>query len=233
MIITNQYIIANQNSERFKDLEIELSYFSQFIPNQTFVYKYSSENITESIRKEYTAPRTLHKIALANHYHYTEENIGSSSIAVVLNHLECLNLAAHGDPDGWSLICEDDIFIVNKENFKIEFLAMFENRPKDAEIIWVSSGKKFLDASFRDVTGRSYHKPFKIVNNNFWKINLSRYADCILINNRIALEIANRIIKYKIAMPIDWEYNYILGIDNKINSYWLSPAIVMQNPKFF
>lgn len=232
MIISKQYIIANQESERFHDLVVELSYFSKIIPEQEFIYKYYLANISSSIREQYTAPRTLHKIALANHYHYTEETMRSSTLALALNHLECLRLSSNRNPEEWTLICEDDIFIDNKNNFESMFSEIINKMPSDADIVWVSSGKKPLDASFMDVAGCLPKNPMILINNYFWKVSLSRYTDCILVKNSAAKELVNRFLTYKIAMPIDWEYNYILSIDDKVKSYWLHPAIIMQNPKF-
>lgn len=232
MLISKQYIIAKKESERFHDLEMELSYFKKFISDQELVYKYYAANIDSSIRTKYTAPRTLHKIALANHYHYSEEIMGASTLALALNHLECLRMSADRNPDEWTLICEDDIFIPDKDNFESNFLNAINTIPLNADILWLSSGKKPLDASFMDITGRTATKPIDVLNNHFWKVSLSRYADCILIKNSSAKEVVNRLLTYKIAMPIDWEYNYILSIDDNIKSYWLHPAIIIQNPKF-
>lgn len=233
-MLDNICIISNKNSERFRDLQNELDYLARFVisrDNILYVYDYDKETITNVDYEQYcTLPNGRIN---ATGWSGSKSKIDKCQLSLCLNHLNCLKLIQSYDQNNWSIICEDDILIPKKELFELNFRSVIDNAPNDAKIIWISSGKKSLNCSFNDVRGfDNPHIPI-LVNKNFIHIQSSRYTDCILIKNGAAKFLAQKFIEHKFGLPIDWEYNYLLSLYPNIKSYWLTPAIIRQNPKYF
>ncbi len=223
-------IISDNKSVRYAELQGELEILTRFVffNNINYIYKYDYKTLTDYDRSMFST-NAIDRIIRLN---YSEGQITDRSLAVCLNHLEALTkIGFDSDPNLWSIICEDDIYIANKSSFENE-LCDLTALPNDAGIVWISSGKKPLDSTFRDVTGFDYVDCPKPVG-RYVNIQRSRYADCILIKNETAKFIANKFIEHKFATPIDWEYNYLFSLYPQIISYWMMPALIQQNPKFF
>lgn len=239
-------IIADDKSDRYIELQGELEILTRFVFLNSIdrIYKYDYRELSDSDRSKYST-NASDRIAKLN---YTEGYIPDRALCVCLNHLTALEkIAQNPDPNQWSMICEDDIYIPNKSTIENDLQELNKNLPNDADLLWISSGKKSLDSTFRNVSGfdlsvilqqRSILMPSifstepKIINERYIEIPRSRYADCILIKNHIAKFIAEKFMEHKFATPIDWEYNYILTLYPQIVSYWMIPAILQQNPKF-
>lgn len=232
MILDDIYVISDQNSDRFKDLQNELDYLARFVISNDhihYIYEYKASNIDKSHYDKY-ATWPIDRVKYINWDNYNQ--IIPRDLSVCLNHLYCLSSIKNNDKNGWSLICEDDIFIENKESFNDQFNNVILNAPQDADILWISSGKKHLECTYKNVCGHDSPINLITVNENFIKVPKSRYADCILLKSQVAGLLEQKFLEYKIATPIDWEYNYILHKNPSIKSYWLSPAIIRQNPKY-
>jgi hypothetical protein len=226
------YVISDKNSDRFKDLQNELDYLARFVisnDNIHYIYEYNSSNVDETLYKKYATLPTDRTVCLGWDKH---NKIIPKDLSLCLNHLHCLSLIKNNNKNYWSLICEDDIFVENKEVFNDQFNQMMSNIPQDADIVWISSGKKHLQCTYRNVCGEDSHTNLIAVNENFIKVPRSRYTDCILLRSQVAELLEQKFLEYKIGVPIDWEYNYILHKNPNIKSYWLSPAIIRQNPKY-
>lgn len=228
-------VIADHSSVRFPYLESQIKILSQLCNNIEYIYKYTESNIPSEVYKDYYGLFPYYKQPTYK-LNYSEY-CSIRGFAVVLNHLECLmKIDSFNDKcsDDWSLICEDDILIDDMNNFKDKFLDILNNKPNDADILWISSGKKDLNCTYRDVVGSDPDKSLNYdQNTTYWKIPRSRYGDCILLKNSVANKLLSTAKEYKISYPIDWEYTFWLMNDTTINSYWLQPAIIRQNPIFF
>jgi hypothetical protein len=224
--------IASETSERFYILQRELALLEQICGAKTlYMYKYDTANIpTEMYEKYYgLMPYQARPIPKLEYFPF----FPTRAFAVVLNHIECLKHISNLNPNNWSIICEDDIFIEDKTSFENKFWSIFNGKPSDADILWISSGKKNLNCTYRDMVGKDPDPSLNYDKDKlFYKIPQSRYADCILIKNSAAHTICKLAEKYKINYPIDWEYNFWLIADPSLNSYWVQPAIIQQNPKF-
>lgn len=233
MILDSIYVIADVNSNRYEKLQNELACLARFVISKAEIhtaYKYEARSITDVDYYNYWAwPEGRAMVGWSEGMRMLPKR----ALAVCLNHLYCLTMIGkQNKTDEWSMICEDDIFIPNKDAFYTDFEAILNTFPEDADILWVSSGKKPLDSTFRNVTGFDYPGTLHLVKDKYIRINRSRYGDCILIKNSIANFIAKQFLIHKFTTPIDWEYNYILQIHDTIKSYWLTPAIIQQNPEF-
>ena len=232
MILDDIYVISDKTSDRFKDLQNELDYLARFViskDNIHYVYEYEESDMDEKYYEQYA---TLPIDRMFSIGWGKNAPIIPRALSVCLNHLYCLSSIKNNNKNGWSLICEDDIFIENKENFNDQFNYTISNAPQDADILWISSGKKHLECTYRNVCGYDSPKDLITVNENFMEVPKSRYADCILLRSQLAGLLEQKFLEYKIGTPIDWEYNYILHNNPNIKSYWLSPAIIRQNPKY-
>ncbi len=231
-MLDSVYVIADVSSERYEKLQNELACLARFVVSDTkihTVYKYDRNSISD--------------IDYYNYWTWPDKRIemgwsegicilNKISFSLCLNHLYCLTQIAKGQSDQWSIVCEDDIFIPNKNTFDTDFEDVLKTIPDDSDILWISSGKKPLNCTFRNVTGFDSVHPLHLINNKYLSVNRSRYTDCILIKNSTAQFIAEQFLIHKFATPIDWEYNYILQMHDTIKSYWLTPAIIQQNPEF-
>lgn len=225
-------VIADVASDRFKKLQDELACLARFVSFYTdisIVYEYTKDSVTDIDYYNYwTWPDSRAMVGWSEGICI----LNKTSFSLCLNHLYCLTKIGNKHPDKWSLICEDDIFIPNKNTFEMDFEEILKSAPNDADILWISSGKKPLNCTFRDVVGCDYPGTIPIKNDKYLLVNRSRYTDCILIKNSVAKFIAEQFLIYRFATPIDWEYNYILQMHDTIKSYWLTPAIIQQNPEF-
>lgn len=232
MMLDSIYVIADVNSNRYEKLQNELACLARFVISKTdihTIYKYEAGSITDVDYYNYwTWPESRIMVGWSEGICI----LNKISFSLCLNHLYCLTNIGKKQPNGWSMICEDDIFIPNKDAFYTDFENILSDLPDGADIVWVSSGKKPLDCTFRNVTGFDSPTPLNLVKDKYLSVNRSRYTDCILIKNSIANFIAEQFLIYKFTTPIDWEYNYILQMHDTIKSYWLTPAIIQQNPEF-
>jgi hypothetical protein len=232
MMLDSIYVIADVNSERYDKLQNELACLARFVISNTnikTIYKYKKDSIRDiDYYRYWTWPDDRETIGWSEGI----KILNKTSFSLCLNHLECLISIMGKEQNKWSIICEDDIFIPNKNTFDTDFVDILTTMPKDADIIWISSGKKPVNCGFRDVTGYDSPEPLDILHNRYLPINKSRYADCILIKHSAAKFIAKKFLIHKFTIPIDWEYNYILNKYDSIKSYWLVPAIIQQNPEF-
>lgn len=235
-------IIADKMSVRYPTLQGELDILTRFVSfNSTrYCYKYQSSSISDYDYYQYwTWPDE--RMAVINWW--PDDSIKSvnmkggslmlpkHSFSLALNHVFALKLMSEGDENMWSMVCEDDLQIPDKDNFENDINQLLTTIPDDADIIWPSSGKKNLDCTYADVCGFDPSEPITTIN-NFFNISRSRYTDCILIKNKTAKFLADKLLEHRIATPIDWEYNYLLKLYPHIKSYWLSPAIFKQNLDF-
>ena len=227
------YVIADRSSNRYEKLQNELACLARFVVSNNNIhttYKYKKDSITDiDYDKYWTWPDDrISKIGWSEGICI----LNKISFSLCLNHLYCLISIGDKQSDEWSLICEDDIFIPNKDTFDIDFEIILKTVPNDADVVWVSSGKKPLDCTFRNVTGFDNPNPQNLVNDKYLPVNRSRYTDCILIKHSAAKFISQQFLTHKFTTPIDWEYNYILQMYDNIKSYWLTPAIIQQNSEF-
>jgi hypothetical protein len=225
-------IISDQKSERYPILQSELETLTRFVSFNQVRYCYRSAAITDYDYYKYWAwpDDRMSKINWAPE---SDNNLMLSEkiLSLALNHLFSLKIMSNGDENMWSMVCEDDIQIIDKDNFEKQFNQLWNYIPEDADIIWPSSGKQHPDCSFMDVTG--FDPPHQIeIKNNFAQVARSRYTDCIMIKNKTAKFLLDKFLEHKITTPIDWEYNYIFVLYPELKSYWLSPAIIKQNLNF-
>jgi len=232
-MIENIYVIADQLSDRYQDLQSELACLARFVSDTNkirYLYRYNTESISDDHYSSFwTWPEE--KIPVTG---WNEGNIilNKKSFSLCLNHLSCLSLISNKHDNHWYLICEDDIHIPKKDTFEKEFTSMMNDIPHDADIVWVSTGKKPLDCTYRDVCGHDSPAQLECINNRFVHIQKSRYTDCILLKRDTAKFLQEKLLEHKISFPIDWEFNYLLSKYSQIKSYWLMPAIIQQNPKY-
>lgn len=233
VVLDNICIIADILSSRYRDLQNELACLTRFVISPSkikYLYKYYESNITDNHYYSFwTWPEE--RISVTG---WLEGNIilNKRLLSLCLNHLCCLTVVGQNHGNNWSLICEDDFYIPNKKTFTEDFLSIISDCPDDADIIWISSGKKPLDCTYRNVCGYDSQTELTIVNDRFVHVQKSRYADCFLIRSNAARFLQEQLISNKIGLPIDWEFNYILQTHPEIKSYWLTPAIVRQNPAY-
>jgi hypothetical protein len=232
-MLENIYIIADTLSDRYQDLQSELACLARFVSSPDKIryrYPYHTKNISDDHYYSFwTWPDE--RISVTG---WNEGNImiNKKQFSLCLNHLSCLSRISNNNDNNWSLICEDDIYIPNKDSFDTEFAVMINEIPHDADIVWVSTGKKPLDCTYRDVCGYDSPTPLECVNTRFFHIQKSRYTDCILLKRDTAKFLQDKLVEHKIGLPIDWEFNYLLSKYPQIKSYWLMPALIQQNPKY-
>lgn len=224
-------IISDQKGDRFDSLIEEIDVLRNLSEDIEYIYKYSVSSLGSDIYQKYCGilPYNRPKI----HKLIRSEYMSPKAFALAMNHVECLNIISKCDESKWSMVCEDDVYIPDKSNFLNQFIDLMTTKPSDADIIWISSGKKDLGCSYRNITG---HDPLEELNykhtEKYCKIPESRYTDCILIKNSVSHILLDSINKYMISYPIDWEYNFLLKFHPNINSYWLQPSIIRQNPLY-
>lgn len=232
-MLDNICVIADKASVRYQDLQSELACLARFVSSPKkikYVYKYHTDNITDlHYYSFWTWPEE--RITVTG---WNEGNIMLDKrwFSLCLNHLYCLSLISNSTNNDWSLICEDDLYIPEKNTFENDFMSMINDMPKDADIVWVSSGKKPLDCTYRNVCGYDSPTPLECTNDRFFHVQKSRYTDCILLKRDTARVLQDKLVENKIGLPIDWEFNYLLSKYSHIKSYWLMPALMQQNPKY-
>lgn len=230
-ILDKVCFIADSKSKRFVSLKEQISIVRNICENIYYIYKYNTENIDNDTYCRYYGLKPFNRNTIHKLDH--KELFTTRAFAVVLNHLECFSIISKSDPEQWSMICEDDILIHNKENFIDSMVSLMNEKPENAELLWISSGKKEINCTYRNITGHDPDPKLDYnINTRFCKIPESRYADCVVIKNSLAIKLITLANQYKISYPIDWEYNFWLKIDPSIHSYWVQPAIIKQNPEF-
>jgi GR25 family glycosyltransferase involved in LPS biosynthesis len=230
-LLDNACFIADRQSIRYKDLKEQVLTIKNICKKIHYVYKYNESNIDYISYYNYCglSPFTRSIVKKLSYKEYFSKR----ALAVALNHLESFKIIASCSSEGWSMVCEDDIVIINKDSFINDINKLLDSKPTDADMLWISSGKKEPNATYKNITGKNPSPVLKYnVDIKFFKVSESRYADCVLIKNKIAEKLLNEARIYKISYPIDWEYNFWLKNNTEINSYWLQPAIIRQNPKF-
>jgi len=223
--------IADKGSVRFQDLLEQISIIQGICGSICYTYKYNESNIDNNLFYSYYGlpPFNRNPVYKLSYKEY----FSTRAFAVVLNHLESFKIVSKKDPNNWSMICEDDILIDDKNNFANNLELIFNDKPQDSDILWVSSGKRDLNCTYRNITGEDPSSSLNYkCDTRFFKVSESRYADCVLLKNSVAEKFLKEAEIYKISYPIDWEYNFWLKNNPQINSYWLQPAIIRQNPKF-
>lgn len=233
-MLDNICIITDTASDRYKDLQNELACLARFVISPSkikYLYKYYEANIADDHYYGFwTWPED--RISVTG-WPKGNNMLNKRLLSLCLNHLCCLTTVGFNKDNSWSLICEDDFYIPNKQTFEEEFSSVLKDCPEDADIIWISSGKKSLNCTYRNVCGYDSKTEPEIVNDRFMHVQKSRYADCFLIKSNAAKFLQEKLISHKIGLPIDWEFNYLLSIYPQIKSYWLTPAIVRQNTSYF
>jgi hypothetical protein len=113
-------IISDQKSERYTILQSELETLTRFVSFNRVRYCYRSAPITDYDYYKYWAwpDDRMSKINWApesgNHLMLSEK-----ILSLALNHLFSLKIMSNGDENMWSMVCEDDIQIIDKDNFEI------------------------------------------------------------------------------------------------------------------
>jgi hypothetical protein len=230
MIITNIYAIYDDNYIRTPDLLPQLGLLKELTlcNSITQIYKESNDQNNEL----FTPINDDRKGAINLSWLSSNYELSNVSKSLCINHLECLKLASENNADEWSIIIEDDILLINR--FAEIFNEIIDVLPNDCNVLFPTSGKWPLYYGLNEHTPlinlNRYEKYTHIIQNikfEFIKISASRCSDFILIKNKAAKFIFNKMIEHKIALPIDWDYKDVL------QSYWLTPAICQQNPKYF
>lgn len=231
-MIDSVCFIANATSPRFPYLQQQVSIIQDVCSDISYIYKYSETNIDTEIYKKYYGLLPYNRRGVLKLSY--QEPFTVRAFAVVLNHLECFKHISTKDPNGWSLICEDDIVINSPDSFKKDISLISTDKPANSDILWISSGKRNVDCTYKNITGQDPDPKINYnQNQKYCRISESRYADCVLIKNNIVSIFLKNAEEYKISYAIDWEYNFWLKINPYINSYWVQPALIKQNPQFF
>lgn len=237
MIITNIYAIYDDKYIRTQDLLPQLGLLKELTSCNSITQIYKESNYQNN--ELFTPINDDRKNAINLSWLSSNYELSNVSKSLCINHLECLKLASENNDDEWSIIVEDDILLINR--FSDFFNKILDVLPNDCNVLFPTSGKWPLyygineHISLRNLN--RYEKYIHMIQNikfEFLKISASRCSDFILIKNKVAKFIFNKMIEHKIALPIDWEYNYILTTyKDVLQSYWLTPAICQQNPKYF
>lgn len=235
-MINSIYGIYDTGSIRYNDLIEQLDTLKQFSPNNDIVRVYTDAHDIEE-DQFVSINEDRRKLVYLN---WIPQNfkLSEASKSLITNHIKCLKLASCGDPNSWSIIIEDDILLVN--HFHNTFKHIITNLPDDCNVLFPTSGKWPLHYSInehRSMANLSRNTRYihNIDNKNFelLKISASRCTDFILIKNTAASFILEKMILNRTALPIDWEYNYILTkYKDILHSYWITPALVRQNSKY-